>query len=119
MTDITACYYTANQLPEYLAESVRNRLVESTRVAGVPIVSVSQYPISLGRNICIGPIGPSLLHLYEPVLIAAEHATTPYVALCEDDCLYPPSHFTCYRPPDSVFGYNQNKWTVFAWDEPE
>lgn len=119
MSDITACYYTANRLPEPFASNVRSRLLESTLAANVPIVSVSQSPINLGRNICVGPIGSSLLNLYTQVLIAARYAETPYVALVEDDCLYPPSHFTCYRPPPNVFGYNQNKWFVLVWDNED
>ena len=116
-SDITACYYTANRIPDCIGVPVRNALLESTRPLGIPIVSVSHQPIDLGTNVCVGPNPICVLTLYRQVLIAAQHARTEFVALCEDDCLYPPSHFTSYRPPDlQTFAYNQHKWTVLAWE---
>ena len=131
--DITILYYTSNRIPKHFAESVRAQLLSASLVPDgssvsiredgklnggfcIPIVSVSQKPLDFGKNICVGEIGVTTLNLYRQVLIAAKAAETPYVALCEDDCLYLPSHFTNYRPPMDAFGYNQNKWTVFAWD---
>lgn len=114
MNDLSILYYTANKLPEYFTNATRECLRSASE--GLPIVSVSQKPLDFGHNICIGDVGASLLNLYNQVLLAAKAATTTYVALCEDDCLYLPSHFTGYRPPLDAFGYNQNKWSVFAWD---
>lgn len=114
--DLAIVYYTSNRLPNDFAEAVRERLIQSAEEVGVPIISISQKSIKLGTNFCLGDIGVSTLNLYRQVLLGAKIARTPYVALCEDDCLYLPSHFTNYRPPLTAFGYNQNKWTVFAWD---
>jgi hypothetical protein len=47
----------------------------------------------------------------------AKAAKTEYVVLCEDDCLYTREHFTCYRPPKNLFGYNHNKWGLYVWEK--
>lgn len=80
----------------------------------LPVISVSQKPIEFGKNICIGDIGASTYNLYTQVLIGAKAVRTEYVALCEDDCLYPSSHFTV-RPSD--FSYNTNRWLMMTWDK--
>jgi hypothetical protein len=118
--DLTLLYYTANLITDHFAERVRSHLercVEQLSPAGeaLPIVSVSQKPIAFGRNICVGDIGASTYNVYKQILIGAEAATTPYIACCEDDTLYPPEHLA-YRPPTrDVFAYNLNRW----WIEPE
>ncbi len=121
MNDITILYYTSNTIPSHFAESVRARLLESSQFhyPHIPIVSISQKPMDFGENVCVDEIGKSTLNLYRQVLIGARFARTPYVALCEDDCLYLPTHFYCHRPALDTFAYNQNKWTVFAWDRPD
>ena len=83
---ITVLYYTANVVNEIFAKNVRRQL--RAAAGDLPIVSVSQKPIDFGENICVGDIGRSHINIYRQVLIAAECAQTPYVALCEDDILY-------------------------------
>lgn len=112
MSDLTVVYYTSNQLPDATATAIRTVL--RTSCVGLPIISVSQKPLAFGRNIHVGEIGASTRNLYYQVLVGAKAANTDYVALCEDDCLYPPSHFTTVLPDD--FGYNMNRWRVHTWD---
>ena len=111
--DLTVVFYTSNHLPEPPMLKIRERLALSCR--GFPIVSVSQKPIAFGENICVGEIGANSYNLYKQVLIGAKAAKTEFVSLCEDDCLYPPSHFTNARPTD--FGYNMNRWILHTWDK--
>jgi hypothetical protein len=61
----------------------------------------------------VGDIGMSVKNLYRQVLYGSIIAKTEFVAMCEDDCLYTPEHFSCFRPIE--FGYNRNKWGVFTW----
>lgn len=109
---LTVIYYTSGMLPR--AASAAIRAVLSASCDGLPIISVSQKPLDFGHNICIGDIGASTRNLYHQVLMGAKAAFTDHIALCEDDCLYPPSHFTDARPSD--FGYNMNRWRVHTWD---
>jgi hypothetical protein len=103
--DLTLLYYTANVIHPAIEYSV----LRSLRKYGYPIVSVSQKPMDLGCNIVVEK-ERSLVNVYRQVLIAAKEAKTKYVALCEDDCLYVPEHFT-YRPK-KAFGYNLNRWLL-------
>lgn len=100
MNDLTLIYYTSNTNPEYFAGNVRNHLLQVTE-GKIPIISVSQKPIDLGKNICAGEIGRSLYNLYRQVYTGALEAKTKYVALCEDDTLYNMEHFR-HRPPERM-----------------
>lgn len=55
--------------------------------------------------------------IYQQLLIGCKQATTPYIAVIEDDVLYPPEHFT-FRPPLDTFSYNQHRWALFTWGIP-
>lgn len=112
-TDLTVLYYTANKIPEFFADNVRKHLLNT--IGGLPLISISQKPLDFGKNICVGEIGVNVFNLYRQVLIGAKAAQTPFVALCEDDCLYTPLHFTCFRPPLNIFAYNHNRWSIFTW----
>jgi len=116
MNDITVVYYTSNFANPPFTEAVRARLLES--IGDTPLISVSQKPMDFGHNICVGDIGRSQVNIYKQVNIGIKAAKTKYVALCEDDCLYPPSHFTCFRPKDDEFAYNMNRWGVYTWTKP-
>jgi hypothetical protein len=103
--DMTILYYTANVVSKGIEYSV----LRSLRKHGLPIVSVSQEPMDLGKNIVV-PKERSLDNIYRQVLVGAKEAKTEYVALCEDDCLYVPEHFKLR--PKSPFGYNLNRWLL-------
>lgn len=55
--------------------------------------------------------------IYRRMLEGAKQATTPYVAVIEDDVLYPPEHFK-YRPEPDTFAYNQHRWALIDYKEP-
>jgi len=105
-TDLTIIYYTAN----VIAKGIEYSVLRSLRGHGLPIVSVSQEPMDLGKNIVV-PKERSLANIYRQVLKGAKEATTKYVAFCEDDCLYLPEHFR-YRPKTAPFAYNLNRWML-------
>jgi hypothetical protein len=110
--ELTVLYYSANRIDEAFAARVRAHLEETA--AGIPIISVTQQPVDLGRNICLGDIGFSTWNVYWQVLVGAMHADTPWVACAEDDTLYTAEHFAA-RPPHDVFWYNLSRW----WVEPQ
>ena len=106
---LTILYYTASIIPEPFAEKVRLNLLNT--INGTSIISVTQEPIDFGQNICLGKIGVSAYNVYKQILEGAMEATTPYIACCEDDTLYPLDHFE-YNPPENSFAYNTNRWTI-------
>ena len=112
----TIVYYTANVIPESFGKKVRDQLLKSAN--GIPIISVSQKPIELGKNICVGDIGRSTLNIYRQALIGAKEAKTKYIAMAEDDALYSPSHFDFVPPKDDTFYYDRNIWGIYTWTKP-
>ena len=55
--------------------------------------------------------------IYEQLLIGCKQATTPFIAVIEDDVLYPLEHFE-FRPEMDTFAYNQHRWALFTWGIP-
>ena len=100
---ITIIYYTSNREDPEFEKRVQENLLKVS--GGLPIISVSQKPIDLGKNICVGDVGSSGFNMFRQVQIALEVATTPFVISAEADCLYPPDYFefvperldACYR----------------------
>lgn len=108
MDDLTIVFYSANRLPDAVADNFRRHLVE---MAGkTPIISVTQKPVELGRNICVGDIGQSYYNLFKQMLLGVREVKTPYVALAEDDTLYVPNHFEQRPSDDKTVAYNRNMW---------
>lgn len=104
-SDITAVYFTAGVIPEKFAEAVMNQLKDA--LGDIPLVVIRQDP-SVKRH---------QAQIYRNALEGAKQATTKYIALCEDDCLYHARHFT-FRPKDGHWGYNMNAWSIQTWGEP-
>jgi hypothetical protein len=100
-------------LPKYFEEKIQEQILES--INGLPLISISQKPINFGENICVGDIGQSHLNIYRQLLIGAKIAKTDYIAACEDDTIYTPSHFTSFLPDLKTFAYNINRWRVYTW----
>lgn len=53
--------------------------------------------------------------IYKRLLEGCKMADTPFIAVIEDDTLYPPEHFY-FRPNLDEFSYNQHRWALFDWD---
>lgn len=109
MQDLTILYYSSNVLWDQAAQNVRTHLLRVTE-GKIPIVSVTQKRLDFGHNIYVGEIGKSYYNCYKQILIGAKACITPYIACCEDDTLYPASHFT-HRPSSmDIFSYNNHMW---------
>jgi hypothetical protein len=106
----TILYYTDNSLESGFEKLVQKYLIASAGES--PIVSVSQKQIKFGLNVCVGNIGRNACSLFLQLLIAAQTATTKYVATAEHDCLYTREHFEQIPPRDDIFYYNVNNWSL-------
>jgi hypothetical protein len=111
MEDLTIIMCTVNRVPAAWAAYHKEKLLEAA--AGAAIITISREPLDWGLNLLQEDYG--LSNLYRQVWRGAQLAQTLYVATCDDDTLYPPSHFE-YRPPADSFGYNLNRWHLFAWE---
>ena len=84
-------YVSSNKEDGVFEEKTRADLL--SKVGDIPIVSVTQRPISLGNNICVGEKGASGFNYCRQVLIACKNSTTDFVISAESDCLYPTDYF--------------------------
>lgn len=106
--DITLLFITSGETPLKWREHHRKMLPE------LPMITVSRKP---GGDL-LDTERKSYENIYRQMLRAAKIATTPYVAMVEDDVLYSTDHFTTFRPPMDTFSYNQNRWALFTWGVP-
>lgn len=112
LVNLTVLYLTANEVPEVWAEyqrSVLNRVIYTR----YPLISISRKPINFGKNI-LDTEEKSIFNIYKQMLVGAKIATTPYVAVVEDDVLYAYDHFE-FRPPLDAFAYDMNRLGLFTW----
>lgn len=117
--NLTVIYYTSNWLEThnpYFVENTKKQLLIA--IGNLPLISVSQKPMALGKNICVGDTGRSHLNIYRQILIGARAAKTKYVAMAEDDILYSYEHFHDYVPDKDIFAYDMNKWSIYTWIKP-
>lgn len=115
MQDLTVIYLTANQIPELFAEYQRKILLEA--IGDALLISISRKPLDFGINL-LDADKQGYINIYHQMLRGAKLATTDYVAVAEDDTLYPKEHFTFYRPEKDTFAYNQNRFALFTWGIP-
>lgn len=113
-SDITIIMITASRVPKKWAEFHKQKLIEV--VGSAPIITISREPLDWGINLLqTEPYGIS--NIYFQLLRGAKAAATDYIAVAEDDTLYPREHFE-YRPPVDTFAYNMNKFGLFTWGRP-
>lgn len=103
-----------NRLPKSFQEYQLKTLKEA--LGEYPLITISREPMT-GDNL-IDTDTPGYENIYRQLLRGAKHATTEYVAVAEDDCLYPKEHFTFHRPPQDTFAYDQHRFALFTWGEP-
>lgn len=104
-------YYTDNRLGEPIFSTVQKYILE----AGLPIMSVSLKPINFGKNIVVER-KRSYPTMVKQILTALKASTADYVFFCENDVLYPKSHFDFTPLRDDIFYYNKNVWRWRCWD---
>lgn len=102
MENLTIIYYTANQEDPVFEDKIIKNLKK--QAGDIPIISVSQKPIDLGKNICIGEQEVSYRTSFKQLLIGLKEAKTKFCIAAESDCLYPPEYFQ-FIPPT-----NNNVW---------
>lgn len=98
-------YYSDCRPDPDLLEACRQNLLRSAN--GLPIVSVTLQPVSLGHNIVLkAERGP--LTMFRQILAGLEALDTEYVFFAEHDLWYAPSHFGFVPPSAAVYYYNLN-----------
>jgi hypothetical protein len=101
MNDLTLLFVTAGKRPETWAAFHQEQLNKLP----YPLIKLHDEE-KLGYET-----------IYKRMLEGAKQATTPFVAMIEDDVLYPIEHFY-FRPEPDTFAYNQNRWALFTYGIP-
>lgn len=108
--DATIIYYSSNREKPEFEQRIIDKMLE---VSGdLPIISVTQKPINLGKNICIGDVGSSGFNMFRQVLIGAKEANTRFIISAEADCLYSPDYFSFRPERDDVCYRNDNTYIM-------
>lgn len=117
--DLTIIYLTHNELDPKIADLCIKYLIKAAN--GKPIISVSQVPMDLGKNVCVGKLGKSGLNIDIQMKAGLEAAETKFIAVAEHDCIYHPEHFDFVPPDDEHFYYNMNCWLLqyYNFTHPE
>lgn len=102
MNDLTLLFIHAGKLPEKWVAFHREQLDK------LPYPIIDLYD----------PEKINYQRIYEQLLIGCKQATTPYIGVVEDDVLYPPEHFSKFRPEMDTFAYNQHRFALFTWGPP-
>ena len=116
MKDITAVFLTSNEVPEEWMKFHNQCLIEALDGAQLITLSRKFMPDLPGLNI-LQDKPKSLSNIYWQLLRGAKMAKTDYIAVVEDDTLYPKEHFL-QRPSIDKIGYNMNHWSLFTWGTP-
>ena len=110
----TIIYYTSNREDPKMEQKIIDDMLSKS--GNMPIISISQKPMKLGQNICIGDVGFSSLNCRKQILMAAKLAKTEYVLCAESDSLYPPEYFNFEPKGDNFYRYF-NIWVMWLMDE--
>lgn len=112
MKNLSVIYYTSNREKEDFKAKIEGRLLKT--IGDVPLISVSQKPIDFGENICVGDVGTSDHNIYRQLQIGCLKAITKFVCTAEADCLYPPTGYFDFNPPDESSAYHYtNVWILY------
>lgn len=116
MESLSVLYLTDNELDPLIRDVCVRHLYRA--VGDLPVVSASQGPCAVGRNVNLGDIGRSGLSMYQQILAGLDLIDTKWVAIAEHDCVYHAEHFEFRPPDDRYFWYNLNNWFL-QYDNPK
>lgn len=116
MSDLTIIFLTVNRVPEGWAKFHKEKLLEAA--GDCPIITASREPVDMPGEHLIQDGEICADNVYRQMLRAAKLAKTKYIAIAEDDSLYPYDHFNSFRPKDDEFAYNMSRWSLYEWREP-
>jgi hypothetical protein len=115
MKRVTVVYYTGNSEDAGFEQKIQEQLILSMHDCDCDLISVSQKPCTVGKNICVGEVGHSDLNAIRQLSIGIEEAKTEFVIPAESDCLYPPEYFK-FIPSDEKTWYRYNNvWMMCSW----
>ncbi len=99
-------FYTDNRIKNPIKARVESTILS----AELPVVSVSLKPLDFGHNIVIHGMERGYITYLTQINAALISSSSDYVFFCEQDVLYPKSHFDFQPARNDIFYYNSNVW---------
>jgi len=112
MDDLTIVYYSSNREKPIFEHNVTCTLLDA--IGDLPLISVTQKPMVLGKNICVGDIGATPDNVLLQMMLGAKEADTKYIGFGQSDTLYHKSHFEFRPKEDDVFYYPDNAYLLWV-----
>ena len=108
MEEVTLLYYSSNR------ESFEQKIIDNIlkNKGDLPVVSVTQKPVDLGINICVGEKFNCYHNEFKQIMIGLEAIKTKYVLTAESDFLLPPSYFR-FKPTGKLTYRYDNVWVNY------
>jgi hypothetical protein len=109
-------YVSSNREAPEFEERIRQNLIENA--GDTPIISVTQRPTDLGKNIVVGDdIGVTGFNMFRQVLIGCKASDADYVIQAEADTVYPPDYFQFVPPRLDVPYRDRNLFVMGQYRE--
>ncbi len=102
--DLTVIYYSSNREKPEFERMICDKILE--RIGDTPLISISHKPMDFGHNIVVGNVGLSDYNIYRQMQMGCMVAKTKFVCTAEADCLYPPTGYFDFQPPDNKIAYH-------------
>jgi hypothetical protein len=115
MNDLTVIYLTANEISERFAHRLRANF--TLAVGDSECIFVSKKSMPYPNNL-VFDTPRSHINIYREALAGVRLAETKYIAIAEDDVLYPLEHFKKRPTRPDVFAYNIACWSIYTWSKP-
>jgi hypothetical protein len=106
-------YYSASREHSDFESKIVDNLKKSVN-GRHEIISVTQKPIDLGKNIVVGVHDQCYHNEFRQIQIGLKEATSDYVFVAESDCLYPPSYFDLTPEGEGKAYRYDNVWVHYT-----
>jgi hypothetical protein len=103
---MTVVYVSSNREDPIFEAKIIADLKEKTK--HLEVISVTQKPVDLGKNICVGDVGASGYNFCRQILIGCEEAKGDFIISAESDCVYSPDYFYFTPERKDICCRNQN-----------
>ena len=111
--DLTCLFLTVNKVPW---QKYHNKVMLEA-IGDYPLITISREVMDL-PGIQLRQTGEQSHNtMFREMLRGLKIATTPYIAVIEDDILYHKDHFE-FRSPLDTFAFDWNRWSLFTFGEP-
>jgi len=116
VNDLTIIYLTANVISAKFGRNMTQQFVQAAGDSKVIVVCKKRMDTSLDQIVFDTP--RSHINIYREALAGVKMAQTKYIAIAEDDVLYPKEHFQKRPRDDRRFAYNIACWSIYTWSDP-